>query len=265
VYILGASNNPDKIECTVPFEIDEKEIFFGPCKKRLRQKLKKEIDTNGKLKTETYFIGLNSTNVKKERKIVWVGKIQSNYTFQQANEKLVGSKYLSIKTRRKTTRFPLHVTPTKNGYQLKSELHSENGKWILDIVSNRYFVKYNLNTSSLVLKDGCTFDRDICFMFSNIFFANRFESGIEIDNEILSVFKKSQLNKKKINSFAVFGYRKDNSIDGKTGGWLELDNQSTKTIVNLIKGKSKTIKKSRNSTYTKAPFQTIINNRGGCK
>jgi hypothetical protein len=30
LYILSASPNPDYVECSVPAEIDENEIFFGP-------------------------------------------------------------------------------------------------------------------------------------------------------------------------------------------------------------------------------------------
>jgi len=265
VYILGASSNPDKIECRVPFEIDENEIFFGPCKKRLRQKLKREIDTNGRLETETFFIGLNANNVKRERKIVWAGKIQTHYTFQQANAKLVGSKYLPIKSGEKTDSFPLHVIPIKNGYQLKSDLHFENNKWILDLVSNEESVLYDEDSNSITLKKGSSFNRDICFIFSNIFFANRFKKGIEISDEILDVFRTNQPDKKKIDSFVVFGYRKDHSVDGKTGGWLELDDPSTRRLIKLIKKQAERIKKKSNSSQTKTLDKTKQNHQGGCK
>jgi hypothetical protein len=159
VYILGASSKPDQIKCTVPYEIDDKEIFFGPCKKRLRQKLKSEVDKNGKFNSETYFIGLNAGNSDKVRKIVWAGKIQSHYTFKEANQILRGAKYAAIKT---VNLFPLHVKPIDNGYQLISNLHSENNVWIMDLVSNEDKVKFHQNSNSITLKKGYTFDRDIC-------------------------------------------------------------------------------------------------------
>ena len=269
VYILGASKSPNKIECPVPFEIDEKEIFFGPCKKGLRQKLKKEVDMNGKLDSETFFVGLNASNAikerKKERKIVWAGKIQTHYTFQQANAKLVSSKYLPIKSGEKTDNFPLHVIPFKNGYQLKNDLHSENDDWILDLVSNNESVMHDKNSKSITLKKGSSFNRDICFIFSNIFFANRFGSGIEIKNEILDIFKISQPDKKNIDSFAVFGYRKDHSIDGKTGLWLELDNQLTQRLIKLIEKQAEKIKKYPTSSQTKTNNKRNKNYQGGCK
>jgi len=262
VYVLGASKDPNKIECPVPFEIDEKEIFFGPCKKGLRQKLKKEIDTNGKLDSETFFVGLNASNTNKERKIVWVGKIQTHYTFQQANAKLVGSKYLPIKT---GNFFPLHVKPSKNGYQLISKLHSKNNDWFLDLVSNKESVMHDENSNSITLKRGFSFNRDICFVFSNIFFANRFGRGIEIKNEIFDVFKISQPDKKKIDSFAVFGFRKDHSIDGKTGRWLELNSQLTQGLIKLIKKQTEKIKKNPNASQKETLNQITKNKRGGCK
>lgn len=269
VYILGASKNPNEIKCPVPFEIDEKEIFFGPCKKGLRQKLKKEVDTNGKLDSETFFVGLNASNTnkerKKERKIVWAGKIQSHYTFQLANKFLIDNKYLPITTDLKIKNFPLHVIPFKNGYQLKSDLHSKKEKWILDIVSKQKFVNYDMNTNSMMLKDGNFFDRDICFIFSNIFFANRFEKGIEISDEILDIFKISQPDKKNIDSFAVFGCRKDHSVDGKTGGWLELDDPSSQRLIELIMRQVEQIKKKSNSSPTETLYKTNKNKQRGCK
>ena len=36
-YIVAGSGDPDRIECAVPYRIDDREIFFGPCKKALRE------------------------------------------------------------------------------------------------------------------------------------------------------------------------------------------------------------------------------------
>lgn len=261
VYILGASNNPDEIKCKVPFEIDDKEIFFGPCKKRLRQKLKREIDTKGKLKTETFFVGLNANNVKRARKIMWAGKIQSHYSFQKANEKLIGNKYLSIKTDEKTGEFPLHVIPIKNGYQLKSDLHAENGDWILDIVSDRRMVNHDKKASHFTIKNGYSFDRDICFIFSNIFFAKG--NGIDIDNEVLDIFQK-HLKTNDIDAYTLLGKDKNGKPNGMRGGWLELDSRLTKSLIKLIEKKAEKIKKDSSSSQTKTNNKRNKNHQRGC-
>jgi len=261
VYILGASKKADEIElkCKVPFEIDENEIFFGPCKKLLRQKLKKEVDTNNKLDTETFFIGLNASNAKKERKIVWAGKIQNHYTFQQANEKLVGSKYLHIKT---GNFFPLHVSPIKNGYQLIGKLHSENNNWFSDLVSNKDSIIPDKAFKSITLKKGFTFDRDICFTFSNIFFAKG--NGIDIDKKVLNIFQK-HLNTNDIDAYTVLGKNKKGRPNGMRGSWLELDSSLTQRLVKLIKKQAEQIKKKSNSSQTKTLDKTKQNHQGGCK
>jgi len=37
VYVVAASKNPDAVECVVPYRVNDDMIFFGPCKKRLRE------------------------------------------------------------------------------------------------------------------------------------------------------------------------------------------------------------------------------------
>jgi hypothetical protein len=42
LYIVAASPDPDGVQCPVPFEVDPDETFFGPCKKPIRELLRKE-------------------------------------------------------------------------------------------------------------------------------------------------------------------------------------------------------------------------------
>ena len=79
-YIVGASPDPDSIKgnCKVPYEASENTIFFGPCKKRLRELLHKRFLSACDDFTpdeEIYIAGANKVNAKKIRKILWVGKI----------------------------------------------------------------------------------------------------------------------------------------------------------------------------------------------
>ena len=39
-YIVAASGSPDNIGCAVPYKVDDGEIFYGPCKKLLREWLR---------------------------------------------------------------------------------------------------------------------------------------------------------------------------------------------------------------------------------
>ena len=38
LYVVSASKSADEVSCRVPWRVDDREVFFGPCKKRLREK-----------------------------------------------------------------------------------------------------------------------------------------------------------------------------------------------------------------------------------
>ena len=40
MYVVASSSDPDFVRCKVPWRVDEDLIFFGPCKKRLRTRLR---------------------------------------------------------------------------------------------------------------------------------------------------------------------------------------------------------------------------------
>jgi len=247
VYILGANPNPDLISCQVPFQIDKHEIFFGSCKKRLRQHLKYLNST--KIKDDIYLIGLNSSNSKKIRKIIWVGRIKKAMTFKDAFTSL-----------RKDTKYdnmfnhsgsPLNLEPITNGYRLRSELHKDNCEWISDLVpkglkENR--IDYEDDT--VVLKerfnDNDVFERDSCYLLENIFYTQG--EGIEITLDILNLFKKAQPGNRTISNYAIFGLNNNGSTIGKTGSWLEIEDKITNSLINIIKKKALSVNNKKESS-----------------
>jgi len=69
-YVVGASKNPDAVECMVPYKVNENIIFFGPCKESLREKLYEEYlksSNNGEANVldDIYVLGVNASNSKK--------------------------------------------------------------------------------------------------------------------------------------------------------------------------------------------------------
>ena len=232
VYILGASKNPNKIECRVPYRINDDLIFFGPCKKRLRELLKKDWDVKYK-NEEIYFVGLNASNTERIRKIVWAGKIVKALSFENAYTEFINDdKYNELL---ELSDSPMHVKPLfKNnillGYELVKELHFQENAWISDLSSDKN-LKNQSEDNIILPKKLDDLDRDICFLMENMFYAD--SNGIDISEQIISLFKNVQTDKcKEITSYAIFGKRNDNSTDGKTGRWLEIDN--TKICQDLI-------------------------------
>lgn len=271
VYILGANKNLKGIT-GVPWEIDEKEIFFGPCKKRLRQYFRQFLDEDryfsNEFKDEYFLIGLNRLSRDRKRKIIWTGKLATVMTFAYAYEHLKGARYLKMRNSKDS---PIHVKPIKEGrkligYESLNTMHRKNKKWISDLVSNQDSKKIKVKGNKIITNIGYTpfsaFNRDACLLFENIFFTNG--KGIDIDKSILKIFQKSQKNIA-IDAVAIFGKDKNGHPNGMRGSWFELDDQATKTIIALIKKKAETIKKKKNLSHKETRYRTIKNNRVGCK
>lgn len=65
LYVVSASTNPDKVDCFVPYRINEKWIFFGPCKKRLRERFWKQFLNQADhlvLDQDVFLVGVNGGN-----------------------------------------------------------------------------------------------------------------------------------------------------------------------------------------------------------
>ena len=250
LYILSASPNPNYVECSVPAEIDEKEIFFGPCKTTLRQKFYEEYLKNNKEgiakpKDNIYIIGFNASNSKRKRKIVWAGKVKEFMTFEYAWHNLKEQKYEKIRTNIEFNgEYPLHVKPIYEngifiGYKHINKLHEKNNDWIKDITSKRkgYSVNGKIIKPNDVSKRYEVFNRDCVILLENIFFANG--SGIDIDEDILEILKNNQ-HGNNIDNYAIFGYNKDGSVNGLRGSYLEIKN-NVKELIEIIEERKRNI------------------------
>ena len=83
LYIVAASGPlSDKgIRCNVPFRLGPDEVFFGPCKKSLRAKWRREWLQCEALASacppsRTLMVGFNPSNAKEQRRVVWAGEVR---------------------------------------------------------------------------------------------------------------------------------------------------------------------------------------------
>jgi len=245
LYTVASSSNPDRITCSVPCRIDKNEIFFGPCKKRLRELLRNNYlgpkQNTSKPKKSIYLAGINGANNKKIRKIVWVGRIKKIMTFEQAYKKLTGRRYEEMRTDKCS---PLLLRPVYNngvfvGYEHRSKLHANNDNWVFDVVNYLSVKNIQKKGNRLLLKNSVspfeTFTRDCCIILENIFFATTV--GIKLDKEAIRILSRVQ-PKQRIDNYAIFGYRSDGSANGLTGNYLRVEGDFSKKLVNWIKKKS---------------------------
>jgi hypothetical protein len=240
LYILGASSDPDNCECSVPFLIDEEEIFFGPCKRRLRKMLKDEYlkrDSVTSPKDDIYLIGFNASNSQKCREIVWVGKISRLMTFEYAYCNLTALKYQAM---RRLSDSPFHLKPLYDargaliGYKHTSSMHARGNDWIMDLIS-RESERTEREGEELRLRKFDRFEafpRDCCLILENIFYARG--AGIKISGQILRVLKKAQEEKDDIDRYAIFGRQKNGSPNGLTGSWLEMSGEQADKFIKVI-------------------------------
>ena len=281
VYILAANKNPDKIS-GVPWKTDDKEIFFGPCKKRLRKVFRKFLNENkdhsNEFDDDYYLIGLNGLSRERKRKIVWAGKLKEVMTFAYAYKQLNGMQYLEM---RDSDNSPLHVKPIEEnrklvGYEFLNKMHGgKNNEWVSDLVSKQKSKEKSneieITKNKIIAKNGnipfYTFDRDSCLLFENIFFAKH--GGIDIDNEVLKIFKsyfkEKGIDENDIDAQAIFGKDKNGKPNGMRGSWLEFDSQLTQRLIKLIAKKAEKIKKDSKSSPTENIYKTNKNKQRGCK
>ncbi len=253
-YIVSATNSPDNVECYVPFKVNERLIFFGPCKRALRKELRKEFELSENdevelIDDEIYVMGLNGSNKETIRKIVWLGRIIKLLTFEQAYH-LYGKNEDFI-TMVKHPISPLHVKPQYNqnkefiGYNLISKMHKDSNEWIKDI-ARPDFKGISYDSESFRLKDGFSreiLERDCCFICENIFFAEG--RGFEIDSELLHLFETAQY-RKNVDKYAIFGRDTNDNANGLRGTCLKIDDSTIITkFVSHISENSKSMPKSQ--------------------
>jgi len=252
LYIMAASRDPDNVTCPVPFRIDDKEVFFGPCKDRIREKLRKDYLLGGKnSNNDIYLVGANGANRDRVRKIIFVGKVRRVMTFERAYNQLNGRKY---KTMRAQSNSPLHVSPVyKNGklhgYEHVSELHSEHNGWMRDLIKNEnYTIEGNVICSA-------NFDRDCCMLLDNIFFADgtkmysdKCVSGLQFSDSpnLLKMLKNKQPDRNNVDEFAIFGVNCKGNVDGRTGGSLNFQDEEVDAFLEEVEKLKEKNRGSRN-------------------
>lgn len=250
IYIMSVVSNPDSMDGdNVPFVVDNNELFFGPCKRRLRKLIRDEYflghDSLTTFNDSIYFIGLNGSNSQKQRKILWAGKLTKMMTFAYAFNNLKGRRYQDLRHNpnpptKPPSGSPILVQPFNGGIEYKKygTLHTypeaDRFYWYGDLTSSRKsligFDPTTISSSDFVL------DRDICFLFNIIHAAHpkiQCTAGVSITDNMLGILQKGQKNKQ-INKFAVFGYQKDGKVEGKSGGWLELTGMDADAFIGEI-------------------------------
>ena len=230
IYVVGASSDPEKVMCVVPFEVNNSLIFFGPCKKRLRQEFRDRFLCHGRdyaePESDIFMVGVNAANGDSIRKIVWAGKVKSVMTFSHASRELTGKSYQKM---RSLASSPLHVEPLFQhdrlaGYRHISDEHIEGDAWITDFVQRGKPGYLHLKEKRTLLLTGDNgFPLDCCFLCENLFFAKG--KGLKVSDTMLHILMKAQPSKKHIDPYAIFGRDKRRAVAGLRGTDLKLDGQ----------------------------------------
>ena len=259
MYTLAASNNPDLIDCVVPWQVDDDLIFFGPCKKRIRERLRGDFlrNTSHRVLSEnddqTYIVGVNGSNPENVRKIVWAGRLSEVMTFPQAPDRMKGDVFREM---RQHPSSPLHVRPLLQnglvlGYEHISAEHQGRGKkkydtWVYDLIANpdNGYVRVENNghedkrVVSLDAAYPAVFDRDCCMLLESVFFANG--RGIGFDEVGLELMRQAQPHKSEIDDYAIFGRSTSGQANGLRGTYLEISSPLAERVVEWIKLRSST-------------------------
>ncbi len=270
LYVLASSHDPDNVECPVPYQVNDKVIFFGPCKKPLRERLRRrylkapEDDVSLPSSEDIFVAGVNGSdprhNRKIDRKIVWAGRVSRVMTFETAYNDLTTPEFQEM---RSCSLSPLHVEPLSDtarrfsGYKHVSHLHEDcwvpdttqrcqatgscpdprrdKSCWVTDIIKTGAARQTRLDGKQLFLVSGAdrsrVFTRDCCFLCDNIFFAQG--TGIPITEEMLAILRKAQPGKT-IDLYAIFGYQRNKHVEGLFGRYLEIPGQLADELIGLI-------------------------------
>jgi hypothetical protein len=249
MYVLGANSNPDCVRCQVPWRVDEKLIFFGPCKKGIRKCLRKMFlgpNRSHQMVTEELFIvGVNTLGRVKKRKVVWWGKLSEVMTFAEADKRLKGDRFQKLRNHRCS---PLHVRPVLEdgmliGYKHKSDEHIKKEEWVSDLVSKSARPDVLVKGRQLTLKQGKpwqAFDRDCCMLLENRFFAlgKDIQPGIEFDEEAMDILREAQPETCHIDDPAIFGRDTNGKVIGLRGHFLEIPKNLTNCFFAWLESRS---------------------------
>jgi len=261
MYVVRTSSDPDKVEGAVPWRVDEKLIFFGPCKKPIRKRLREKFlgqdCSHNRVTEDIFIIGVNAIKKVKKRKIVWWGRLSEVMTFAEAHKRLNEDGRFEKLCKHECS--PLHVEPVEVagelvGYKHSSKLH-KGEEWIYDLLSkwpNPYVL---LEEQKLRVQYGTSwevFDRDCCMLLENRFCAlgKDIQPGIEFDEQGLDILREAQRNKSHIDDPAIFGRDVNGKVIGLRGHFREIpDNLTNHFIAWLEERTPKVSKHQRNEGY----------------
>jgi hypothetical protein len=275
MYVLNSSKDPDNVRCVVPWMVDEELVYFGPCKRRLRERLRKDYLTDGRthaaVSDDLYIVGVNGSNARRVRKVVTAGKLSEVMTYAEAATRLDGDRFAEM---RDDPISPLHVRPVLVrgklvGYRHVSGEHIDDDDWISDLTSDPERV--SLTGRTIRLRPGATakdvFDRDCCMLLDNLFFAQG--EGIQVDAEAVAILKAAQPGVAGIDGYAVFGVDTLKQTNGLRGRFLEIEGRTAAQFVAWLTDRGGRVA-ARRAEGEKKPiarrrcFQATPRKRGSC-
>jgi hypothetical protein len=262
MYVLDSSKDTDKVRCVVPWLVDEKLIYFGPCKRRLRERLRKEYLTSGHthctVSDVLYIVSVNGSNAKRVRKVVSAGRLSEVMTFAEAAGRLNGDRFSEL---RGDPMSPLHVRPVIEddklvGYRHVSFEHIEDGEWIADLTSK--MAKVSLSGRTIRLQPGATaqdvFDRDCCMVLDNVFYAQG--DGIQFDQEAVHILRAAQPGATGIDDYAVFGVDAVGQANGLRGRFLEIEGAAAERFVAWLRDRARRVEARQSGSEDEPERQT---------
>ena len=236
LYIIRTAT-ADSVAMGVPWRIDDREIFFGPCKKKLRTDMREEFlkgkqSVDVEAKRRVLVAGISPSQGKAEkRKIVWAGELVRVMSFAEAWRQLQGPRYTELRNAKYS---PIHLEPAGEGaalegYRHRSKEHSEATElgfsWWDDLGDARSRPRLVQATEdSIQLRPGVSwwqgFPRDACMLLRNTFWA--MGSGIEIDQDAIRILSAVQHDREGVDACAPFG-RYGGRVNGLRGTYLRFD------------------------------------------
>ena len=270
LYIIKTAT-ADTVANGVPWRVDDREIFFGPCKKKLRADMRAEF-LKGKQSTDVesgrrvLVAGISpSQGQDQRRKIVWAGELLRVMSFAEAWRQLQGPRYAELRAAKYS---PLHLEPIGEGeflggYRHRSKEHSEVTKsgfaWWDDLGDTRSRSRLVQATEdSIRLKPGISwwkgFPRDACMLFRNTFWAGGF--GMELDEDAIRILSAAQQHRDGVNAYAPFG-RNGGRVNGLRGTYLRFDGRLAGDFITWVH-------KSAPARLPKPPAPTVESKRKRC-
>lgn len=235
LYVVRTSPTPDRCEGSVPWRVDSEEIFFGPCKKRLRRALRERfLGPERHLADVTHrerilIAGINAGQGPRPRKIVWAGDLLAVMSFAEAAARLTGPRYAKMRAAEWT---PLHLEPILEcgrlvGYRHHGLEHAEENAWWDDLVPpnmRRGRISQATATTLRLASDVEWWEAvplDACMLLRNRFWADG--AGLPFDDDSIRMLRAAQPNADQVDASAPFGRDSRGNAIGKRGSYLELE------------------------------------------